>query len=168
MRSDVTLHKAEEISFFSFYGNVKEEKAFKGLLDEAPIKVMQTVKCISESDEANYFTITKLPGEENRYFVLGEGDLINSIYNELDQTSGVADYHSWNASDIEAKIPNIFNETQDKFIPQLLNYDLSGLIDFKKGCYTGQEIVARMFYRGTAKRRLQLASSSQSISKEIQ
>ncbi|PCH85494.1 MAG: hypothetical protein COB88_09865, partial [Flavobacteriales bacterium] len=34
----------------------------------------------------------------------------------------------------------------------------------KKGCYTGQEIVARMFYRGTAKRRLQLASSSHSIS----
>ncbi|MFT7472635.1 MAG: folate-binding protein YgfZ, partial [Kiritimatiellia bacterium] len=51
----------------------------------------------------------------------------------------------------------------EEFTPQLLNYDLSGLIDFKKGCYTGQEIVARMFYRGTAKRRLQLASSSHSI-----
>ena len=160
MRSDVTLHKAEEISFFSFYGNVKEEKAFKGLLDEAPIKVMQTVKCISESGEANYFTITKLPGEENRYFVLGEGDLINSIYNELDQTSGVADYHSWNASDIEAKIPSIFKETQDQFIPQSLNLDLIGAVNFKKGCYTGQEIVARTHYLGQTKRRMYLGSSN--------
>ena len=51
----------------------------------------------------------------------------------------------------------------EKYTPQLLNYDISGLIDFKKGCYTGQEVVARMFYRGEAKKRLFLASSSHPV-----
>ena len=74
------------------------------------------------------------------------------------------DLEPWLRADIEAGIVHVTPNLSEEFTPQLLNYDLSGLIDFKKGCYTGQEIVARMFYRGTAKRRLQLASSSQSIS----
>ena len=74
------------------------------------------------------------------------------------------DLEPWLKADIEAGIVHVTPNLSEEFTPQLLNYDLSGLIDFKKGCYTGQEIVARMFYRGTAKRRLQLASSSHSIS----
>ncbi|PCI76022.1 MAG: folate-binding protein YgfZ [SAR86 cluster bacterium] len=74
------------------------------------------------------------------------------------------DLEPWLRADIEAGIVHVTPTLSEEFTPQLLNYDLSGLIDFKKGCYTGQEIVARMFYRGTAKRRLQLASSSHSIS----
>jgi len=74
------------------------------------------------------------------------------------------DLELWLRADIEAGIVHVTPKLSEEFTPQLLNYDLSGLIDFKKGCYTGQEIVARMFYRGTAKRRLQLASSSHSIS----
>ena len=74
------------------------------------------------------------------------------------------DLESWLRADIEAGIVHVTPTLSEEFTPQLLNYDLSGLIDFKKGCYTGQEIVARMFYRGTAKRRLQLASCSHPIS----
>ena len=54
-------------------------------------------------------------------------------------------------------------ETSDMFIPQMLNLDALGYISFKKGCYTGQEIVARAHYRGAVKRRmhhLQLALNS--------
>ena len=43
-----------------------------------------------------------------------------------------------------------------KYLPQDLNYDLNGFIDFDKGCYTGQEIIARLHYRGQPKRRLSL------------
>jgi hypothetical protein len=45
----------------------------------------------------------------------------------------------------------------------LLNYDLSGVIDFKKGCYTGQEVVARMYYRGSPKKRTYLLRSATEI-----
>jgi folate-binding protein YgfZ len=154
MRSEVTFSSEEEISFFSFYGNGKEDNLFKGLLSQLPKKVMQTFKHISTSDKNNYFSITKLPGEEKRFFMLGEGELIKSIYNKLKQSIGVADYNRWNSSDIEAKIPNIFKESQGQFIPQSLNLDILNAVNFKKGCYTGQEIVARTHYLGDSKRRM--------------
>ena len=50
-----------------------------------------------------------------------------------------------------------------KYLPQDLNYDLNGLVDFDKGCYTGQEIIARLHYRGQPKRRLGLLAVSSSI-----
>ncbi len=49
-----------------------------------------------------------------------------------------------------------------KYLPQDLNYDLNGMIDFDKGCYTGQEIIARLHYRGQPKRRLSLLMVSSS------
>lgn len=59
--------------------------------------------------------------------------------------------------------PDITTETTEQFIPQMLNLDLMDYISFKKGCYTGQEVVARAHYRGEVKRRmhhLSLSSSS--------
>ena len=49
---------------------------------------------------------------------------------------------------------DVVAETTDMFIPQMLNLDALGYISFKKGCYTGQEIVARAHYRGAVKRRM--------------
>lgn len=60
----------------------------------------------------------------------------------------------WRRQDISQGIIHIDPDTSEQYTPQLLNYDISGVIDFKKGCYTGQEVVARMFYRSTAKKRL--------------
>lgn len=73
------------------------------------------------------------------------------------------DLQNWHRADIESGIIHVTQDLSEEYTPQLLNYDISGLIDFKKGCYTGQEIVARMYYRGTAKKRLYLASSSEEI-----
>ncbi|EED32710.1 glycine cleavage T protein [gamma proteobacterium NOR5-3] len=49
------------------------------------------------------------------------------------------------------------------FTPQALNYDLTGLVAFNKGCYTGQEIVARLHYKGQSKRRLQIFETPESV-----
>lgn len=65
-----------------------------------------------------------------------------------------ADQSAWRVADIHAGLPWIRASTQDLFIPQTLNMDLNGGIDFKKGCYPGQEIIARSHYRGTVKRRM--------------
>ena len=54
----------------------------------------------------------------------------------------------------------------EEHTPQALNYDLSGIIDFSKGCYTGQEIIARMYYRGSAKKRLSLLLSKSLIEQD--
>lgn len=63
---------------------------------------------------------------------------------------------SWCSTDIKLGIPWIEGKTQDLFIPQTLNLDLIEGVSFTKGCYPGQEIVARSHYRGTLKRRMAL------------
>ena len=59
-----------------------------------------------------------------------------------------------NLQRLQAGIPDITQATTDLFIPQMLNLDALNFISFKKGCYTGQEVVARAHYLGTVKRRM--------------
>ena len=63
---------------------------------------------------------------------------------------------AWQRSNIEAGIPQINAASSELFVPQMINLDLLDGINFKKGCYTGQEIVARMHYLGKLKQRLLL------------
>ena len=63
----------------------------------------------------------------------------------------------WNELEVLSAIPRIVQATQEQFVPQMVNFESVGGVDFKKGCYPGQEIVARSQYRGAIKRRLQLA-----------
>ncbi len=60
----------------------------------------------------------------------------------------------WALDEIRAGRPLILQSTQDQFVPQMVNLELAGGVDFKKGCYPGQEIVARAQYRGAVKRRM--------------
>jgi folate-binding protein YgfZ len=61
---------------------------------------------------------------------------------------------NWKLADIQAGIPITHKENIAKFIPQMINLDLINGISFNKGCYTGQEIVARVQHRGKIKRRM--------------
>ncbi|OFZ66045.1 MAG: folate-binding protein [Betaproteobacteria bacterium RBG_16_56_24] len=63
----------------------------------------------------------------------------------------------WDWLNIRSGIPVILPQTQEQFVPQMVNLDLAGGVNFKKGCYPGQEIVARMQYLGKLKRRMFLA-----------
>src|SRR5579862_2124254 len=65
-----------------------------------------------------------------------------------------ASAEDWALAEVRAGRPLINQATQDQFVPQMVNLELSGGVDFKKGCYPGQEIVARAQYRGEVKRRL--------------
>jgi folate-binding protein YgfZ len=58
-------------------------------------------------------------------------------------------------SEIHAGLPEVYASTSESFVAQMLNLDLLGAIAFDKGCYTGQEVVARAHYRGRVKRRMQ-------------
>jgi tRNA-modifying protein YgfZ len=61
----------------------------------------------------------------------------------------------WKKLLIDAKIPEIFLKTSGKLVPQMLNLDIDEIgVNFSKGCYPGQEVVARLHYLGSAKRRL--------------
>lgn len=75
-----------------------------------------------------------------------DGALLNSL------ALGDADHSR--AADLAAGVPWVGTPTQDMFIPQTVNLDLVGGVSFTKGCYPGQEVVARSHYRGTVKRRM--------------
>jgi len=61
---------------------------------------------------------------------------------------------SWHRADIEAGLPQVYPQTHETFVAQMLNLDSLGGISFEKGCYTGQEIIARTHFRGAVKRRM--------------
>ncbi|HKU15805.1 MAG TPA: hypothetical protein VJQ52_15525 [Steroidobacteraceae bacterium] len=60
----------------------------------------------------------------------------------------------WRLAGIRAGLPQVYPQTHEAFIAQMLNLDLLGGVDFEKGCYTGQEIIARTHFRGAIKRRM--------------
>lgn len=64
---------------------------------------------------------------------------------------------TWNWLEIQSAIPRITQASFEQFVPQMINMESLKGIDFQKGCYPGQEVVARSQYRGTIKRRLQIA-----------
>jgi len=69
--------------------------------------------------------------------------------------SNAAARAAWERADIAAGLPQVYASTSETFVAQMLNLDLLGAIAFDKGCYTGQEVIARAHYRGRVKRRLQ-------------
>ena len=60
----------------------------------------------------------------------------------------------WRLAGIRAGLPQVYPQTYESFVAQMLNLDLLGGIAFEKGCYTGQEIIARTHFRGAIKRRM--------------
>jgi folate-binding protein YgfZ len=92
---------------------------------------------------------------------LGTGDqerILFATQTPLPSQSASSKYlAAWNAAEIASAIPRIVLATQDQFVPQMINLESIGGVDFKKGCYPGQEVVARSQYRGAIKRRLYLA-----------
>ncbi|QWE09510.1 YgfZ/GcvT domain-containing protein [Polynucleobacter ibericus] len=78
----------------------------------------------------------------------------NNAFNTDDSKDS---FDAWNELEVLSAIPRIVQATQEQFVPQMINFESVAGVDFKKGCYPGQEIVARSQYRGAIKRRLHLA-----------
>ena len=102
--------------------------------------------------------VIRLPGD--RYEIVAARDKAPRILESLATGAEKSDPEHWDWLDIRAGIPTILPETQEQFVPQMVNLDLIGGVSLTKGCYPGQEIVARMHYRGTLKQRMVLANIS--------
>ncbi|TDM06945.1 MAG: folate-binding protein YgfZ [Ideonella sp. MAG2] len=64
--------------------------------------------------------------------------------------------NTWQVLEVASGVARVVAATVDQFVPQMVNFELVGGVNFKKGCYPGQEVVARSQYRGTLKRRAHL------------
>ncbi len=96
-----------------------------------------------------------------RYQWLTSSATALAVWPQLAETLAPGGTDAWNLSAIHAGTPHISAKTQEQFVPQMVNFELLGGVNFKKGCYPGQEIVARSQYLGKLKRRTALASIAQ-------
>ncbi len=108
-------------------------------------------------------SFVKLPGIDNRFLAIGQPQESMAFWQHfiknLDFTPANSDL--WHFQDISAGIPWFEEQQSEQYIPQMLNIDKLEGISFNKGCYTGQEIVARTHYLGKNKREMFLAESGQ-------
>ncbi len=96
--------------------------------------------------------------EQNRYIAIADAEHAIDCWTELLENSNfiAASSYEWQYQDMVSGIPWLTTETTEQYIPQMLNLDQLQGISFSKGCYVGQEIVARTHYLGKAKRTMYL------------
>jgi len=112
-----------------------------------------------ESLTENDTTIIKLAGTVPRYEVYGPLETIKTLWETLENDAVSIGKNSWDLLTIRAGIPEIVTATVEAFVPQMVNLQAINSLSFTKGCYPGQEVVARMHYLGKVKRRLYIASA---------
>ncbi|HSW13942.1 MAG TPA: hypothetical protein VLI06_13945 [Solimonas sp.] len=89
-----------------------------------------------------------------------------SLHGPLEQLATLAaklpagDFADWKRAELRAGVPTVYPDSRELFVPQMANLDALGGISFNKGCYTGQEIVARLHYLGQLKRRMFLCHAA--------
>lgn len=99
-------------------------------------------------------TVLRLPGTVQRFVIIGELAGIKALWGALQPNALHVRADYWKLLNIRAGLPNIHTATMDTFVPQMVNLDLLGGLSFTKGCYPGQEIVARTHHLGSIKRRM--------------
>ncbi len=95
-----------------------------------------------------YLSAIYISGKTPRYIIAGEIESIIQLWDKLSDACSLTGHHAWSWLDIQAGLPAISTENSEAFVPQMTNLELIDGINFKKGCYPGQEIVARMQYLG--------------------
>ena len=98
--------------------------------------------------------IARVPGHHRRFLVTGSAARMASITRaRLADGARQADAGAWRLADLCAGVPRVTAQSSDAFLPQMLNLDRLRAVSFEKGCYVGQEIVARAQHLGRVKRR---------------
>ncbi len=104
--------------------------------------------------EHNELQLIRLSGKTPRFECIGPLEKIQDLWKTLQNGAQLINATHWKLLDIQNGIPGVFASSKEAFIPQMLNLQVLNGINFKKGCYTGQEIIARMQYLGKLKRRM--------------
>ena len=153
MRAKVEFSDAgETLAWFGFAGPEAETK-LTGALGSAPA----AVDGVSEHDG---ISIIRVADRHARFIVVATPQVLQGLWEQLRPGSECVGTAAWEWLDIMAGVPNVVPQTVEAFVPQMANLELLGGVNFKKGCYPGQEIVARMHYLGRLKQRMYRAHSN--------
>lgn len=125
-------------------------KAFSDGLDLADLAATRTLSPIPESGATEIVSFDYAPG---RQVIAAHGATLRAMTGLSLERPHPEIENEWRAADISVGLPQVYAATSGSFVPQMLNLDRLDAISFGKGCYTGQEIVARTQHLGRIKRR---------------
>lgn len=146
LRSRVKLTEAADLMQFGIAG--PDASVVLGELGlAAPTAALE---CAWRGDLA----VVRRLGAPLRYTLVAPVERAGDLWQRLRRQATAVGTQAWKLLEIEAGVPAVYPETQDHFVPQMCNLDTLGGISFDKGCYTGQEVVARVHYRGAVKRHM--------------
>ena len=144
LRSKVVLADVSSAHIRFGVGGVNAANTIASVFADVPAHPMDIVRSPKG-------TVIALPN--GRFQILVSGNAAE-VWQTIAKNATPAGEAAWRWLQIRAGIPEIYLATQEQFVPQMVNDDLIGAVSFQKGCYTGQEIVARLHYLGKAKRRM--------------
>lgn len=149
LRSDVKIEDISESSPIVGIANINDLSA---LTNTAPENIGDVIALEG-------LIIVSHPDNSGRYLITGS---IEALINKLPELNIKLNSSStWELLDILSGLPWITKATQEQFLPQMLNLDVLKGLSYQKGCYPGQEVIARLHYRGEVKKRLNLIKSEQ-------
>ncbi|MDX1353224.1 MAG: tRNA-modifying protein YgfZ, partial [Thiomicrorhabdus sp.] len=93
-------------------------------------------------------------GPYHKYALFGPAEQMITAWKKIRDNSDVTNNYDWKLLNIAAGVPEVTAETSGQFIAQFFNLDKFDAINFKKGCFPGQEIIARVHYRGKVTKRM--------------
>ncbi|CAG9247214.1 Folate-dependent protein for Fe/S cluster synthesis/repair in oxidative stress [Burkholderia diffusa] len=151
LRAKAKLTDASDaLAVVGFAGDVRD--ALSGIFDALPDGVHVKV----DGPAGALIRVPDAAGRK-RYLWIGPRAEVDARLAALAGTLPVVSPAVWDWLDVRAGEPRITQPAVEQFVPQMVNFDVIGAVNFRKGCYPGQEIVARSQYRGTIKRRTALA-----------
>jgi len=148
MRADVTLE------------DVSENFLRIGIAGETAVDQLRTIMpdVPAEADQVRHsgdITLLRVPAVLPRFEAyISSLETASKLWDSLNVHGAPVGESAWRLLEIRDGLPNIYAATSELFVPQMANLQLLNGVSFKKGCYPGQEIVARMQYLGTLKRRM--------------
>lgn len=145
--------------------DVSEDYVLYGVTDAAS-PALDKLGCVTPAgehavchgDDVSVITLTL-----NRKLVIAAKNAAPRVEALLTAQATPSPEGAWVRAQIAAGIPSVVAATQEQFVPQSVNFDLIGAVSFSKGCYPGQEIVARTHYLGKPKQRMLRASLTSAV-----
>ena len=150
LRSKVKVSDASDAVVLAGAAGPQAEAALRSLFSELP----KMPNDLSRQSEAG--TVIRL--KDGRFVLSSTPSATPALQARLASLLQSVDARAWRWLDIRNGLPWVTEATQDRLVPQMANFELIGGVSFDKGCYPGQEVVARTQHLGKLKRRMFLAN----------
>ena len=152
-------HLAKFAPFYKVTLSARDDLALIGIMGDAAPALVETETGLTaplpwhQAGDSEQLLLCH-PGPTPRLMLVAPQEVMTASWKRLSTSAAPVGNARWCLEDIRAGLAWVGDSQQDAYLPQMFNWEALGGISFKKGCYTGQEVVARAHFRGQVKKRL--------------